>query len=510
MSHFFLFLLSCTSSSPQESAVDIGELPPLPPRAGADIPPASDPQPLRALRVALVGEVRGEVTPCGCPTLPYGGFVRRERLLDELRADPSPLFLLDAGDTLLKGFSSRRSAQSVRAAAILEMSAMVGVDAWAPGPSDLQVLGVDGVQGSQLTAISATWASPDGQLLLPPSVVLERQGVRLGIVGLSAQPSDPSLREQLSFVDPVEAARAAAAGFPADLDLVVALGSINDTDAARVAREVPALSAVLTTQGGGYDEPASPTPDSATLIETPDRGRYLSVLHLQLGTDAQAPLRMLPDAQRWRERLTLQEQARALGAPAVQQALSAAEAQFTELGTGRNLAHLDTIPLSEAYDGPAAVSSRVAALEDELITIATGIADEEPTPFEPGYASSGACINCHTQEFARWSFTDHAQSAWLSLVGREATENPECISCHTTGFGEVGGFGEPTGANLRKFKAVQCEACHGPLRGHPEEASVHARPVSEASCVGCHDAANSPDFDYETYLPRATCQPPSE
>lgn len=509
MSLFWIFLLACNSGSPTEPVVGIGELPPLPPRTSTDPSPASDPLPLRDLRIALVGEVRGEVQPCGCPTLPYGGFVRRERLLSELLADPSPLFQLDAGDTLLKGFSSRRSAQSVRAAAVLELSAMVGVDAWAPGPSDLQVLGTDGIQQAPLAAISATWADTSGALLLAPSVVLQRQGVRLGVVGLSAQPSDPTLREQLSFIDPVTAARDAAAALPADLDLIVGLGSISDTDAARVAREVPALAAVLTTQGGAYDEPTAPSADSAVLVETPDRGRYLSVLHVQLGTGPQEPLRMLPDAQRWRERLTLQEQVRALGTPAAREALSASDALFAELGAGRNLAHLDTIPLSEVYDGPAAVASRVGSFEEALIVNAEGVASKAPTAFEPGYASSGGCVNCHTQEFARWSFTDHAQSAWLSLVGREATESPECIGCHTTGFGEVGGFGEPTGANLRKFKSVQCEACHGPLRGHPEQDSVHARPVTEATCTGCHDAANSPDFDYATYLPRATCQPPN-
>ena len=59
---------------------------------------------------------------------------------------------------------------------------------------------------------------------------------------------------------------------------------------------------------------------------------------------------------------------------------------------------------------------------------------------------------------------------------------------------------------LRSFKGVQCESCHGPLRGHPEDGRVDAHAVTEATCVGCHDAANSPDFDFASYLRRATCQ----
>ncbi|MFT4976597.1 MAG: hypothetical protein ACI8S6_002502 [Myxococcota bacterium] len=488
--------------------VEIGELPPLPPRTEQAPPPAGEPRPIRELRLALVGEVRGEVEPCGCPTLPYGGFVRRQRLLDELRAAPTPLFHLDAGDTLLKGFSSERRDRDERAAAILTLSEAVGVDVWVPGPSDLLAIGLDAIRDAPVPAVSATWARPDGTLALPPSIVLERDGVRIGVIGLSAPPSDPGLRAQLSLVDPVDAARTAAAALPADLDLVIGLGSLSDQEAARVAREVPALAAILSTQGGDYDAPHVPPGASAMLIEAPDRGRYIAEVTLRLGAGPDAPLQLLPDAQRWRERLTLQQQARQLGTPEIRAALSAVEADFASIGAGRNLAHLDTLPLSEAYDGPTSAGAVVEAFKDALVASAASTAAQPPTPLEPGYASSGGCVNCHTQEFTRWTFTDHAQAAWLSLVARDAVDDPECIACHSTGFGEPGGFGELTGGNLRKYKAVQCEACHGPMRGHPEADSVHARPITVETCVGCHDAANSPDFDFEAYLPRASCQAP--
>ena len=508
MSLFWPFLLACTSSSPEESVVGTGELPPLPPRAAPDLSPAGEPLPVRELRLALVGEVRGEVEPCGCPTLPYGGFVRRQRLLDELRAEPTPLFHLDAGDTLLKGFSSTRTDRDARAVAVLDLTAAVGVDAWAPGPSDLLAVGLAGIRDAPTPAISATWASPDGSLALPASIVLERQDVRLGVIGLSAQPSDPSLRELIVQLDPVDAARAAVAALPEDLDLLIGLGSLPEADAARVAASVPQLAAILSTQGGSYSDPHTPDGGGALLVEAPDRGRYLALLHVRLGSGPGQDLLLAPGAQRWRERLTLQQQARQLGTPALQASLAETEAAFAAVGTGRNLAHLDAIPLSDAYDGPTAVADTVSSFKEEVLAQASATAAQDLTPLEPGYASSGGCINCHTAEFSRWTFTDHARSAWMSLVARDAVENPECIGCHTTGFGEVGGFGELTGANLRKYKAVQCEACHGPLRGHPEAPSVSARPITEATCVGCHDAANSPDFDFETYLRRATCQEP--
>ncbi|MDP6932051.1 MAG: hypothetical protein QGG40_04005, partial [Myxococcota bacterium] len=98
------------------------------------------------ISIAFVGEVRGEIEPCGCPTLPYGGFSRRERLLDQLRAEQT-LFHLDAGELLLKGFStSNRGDRQERAELMIDLSREVGIDAWAPGPSDLWLLGVEGVR----------------------------------------------------------------------------------------------------------------------------------------------------------------------------------------------------------------------------------------------------------------------------------------------------------------------------------------------------------------------------
>ena len=81
------------------------DLPVLPEATTASAAPRGTSRAVSELRIALVGEVRGEIEPCGCPTLPYGGFVRRERLLKTL---PGPLFHLDAGETLLEGFSASR------------------------------------------------------------------------------------------------------------------------------------------------------------------------------------------------------------------------------------------------------------------------------------------------------------------------------------------------------------------------------------------------------------------
>ena len=259
---------------------------------------------------------------------------------------------------------------------------------------------------------------------------------------------------------------------------------------AKVAAEVEGLSAILSTRGTEYDTPALSRSSDTPIIETPDRGRYLQVLHARLGSAADEPLLLHPEAPKWRARLSSVRRGEADA--------------LTSEGAGRNLALVNTIPLSADLDDMGPIRERLERYQEKRRVEATARA-ETSSPHTASYASSGACVNCHSDEFARWTLTKHAQ-AWTTLVRRGETDNPECVSCHTTGYGEPGGLGELNDSNVRRFKGVQCEECHGPLGGHPSNPDVTASAVTRESCLKCHDEANSPDFDYDTYLPRASCQ----
>jgi hypothetical protein len=492
-----VFTLSCGGTSePPSSAVRVDSLPELPERVvGAELPRGEPRLPVD-IRIALVGEVRGELEPCGCPTLPYGGFARRSTLLDRLRAE-GPIFHLDAGELLLKGFATDRSRdKQSRAEALLKLSDQVGVDLWVPGPTDLLMLGPSTlVSMSGPRRLSASYTDTAGRLLLAPSAVLERGGVRLGVVGLSAPPMDSDLKALVHTLDPVEAARSALKTLPEDLDLIIALGNISDEVASRVGREVVGLAAVLTVRGGAYDtpEPArASTAAAAPVIEAPDRGRYLQVLSLRVGGPPGQAALVHPEARAWRER-----------------AASGDDGPFETIGRGRNLIGIATIPLAKDLDGATVgrvgVDGTLDAFKARSLAKAAQQAKQPPSPPQEHYAASGGCVHCHSSEFARWSLSAHAQ-AWMALVKREETGNPECLPCHTTAWAEPTGLGELSPSGIRKFKSVQCESCHGPMGGHPQDTRVHSRPISQETCTGCHDEANSPDFDFERYRPQASCQ----
>ena len=111
-----------------------------------------------------------------------------------------------------------------------------------------------------------------------------------------------------------------------------------------------------------------------------------------------------------------------------------------------------------------------------------------------GYVSASACQDCHEQEYLQWSATRHA-FAFETLLKKERYFDPNCVSCHTTGFGYQAGFqiGDETSA----FKGVQCETCHGPGKQHvanPKKANIR-RAAETSLCLECHDTKHSPGFE---------------
>ena len=124
------------------------------------------------------------------------------------------------------------------------------------------------------------------------------------------------------------------------------------------------------------------------------------------------------------------------------------------------------------------------------------------------FVGSQACASCHPAEHETWSRQPHARAV-ASLATKGQQDDPACLACHTTGFGEPGGFpADAPPSRHPDLAAVGCESCHGPGSEHvPPEARKQGTIVSLGdkcdSCVilqicgSCHDDANDPGFEYE-------------
>jgi hypothetical protein len=99
----------------------------------------------------------------------------------------------------------------------------------------------------------------------------------------------------------------------------------------------------------------------------------------------------------------------------------------------------------------------------------------------PTFVGSANCKKCHLKQYKSWAETKMGKAFSILKPGeaKEAKEKAKldatkdyskdaaCVKCHTTGYGEPGGYpkiGDPAfdAALATDRENVQCEMCHGP------------------------------------------------
>lgn len=101
-----------------------------------------------------------------------------------------------------------------------------------------------------------------------------------------------------------------------------------------------------------------------------------------------------------------------------------------------------------------------------------------------GMEKCGGCHPEHVETYSEWKYSRNFRI--LEMRGKE--HDPQCVPCHTTGFGEPGGF--VSVEQTPHMKNVQCEACHGPASLHVSAPTLkeHQRTLSipKNTCTRCH------------------------
>ncbi len=96
------------------------------------------------------------------------------------------------------------------------------------------------------------------------------------------------------------------------------------------------------------------------------------------------------------------------------------------------------------------------------------------SPLSAQYTGAGRCRPCHLQQAKSWEQTKMAKAFELLKPGvaaevkrahnidptKDYTGDPNCVSCHVTGYGQPGGF--VSAEKTPNLAGVQCEVCHGP------------------------------------------------
>ena len=115
--------------------------------------------------------------------------------------------------------------------------------------------------------------------------------------------------------------------------------------------------------------------------------------------------------------------------------------------------------------------------------------------------SDGKHLMRAKQQFER-AMADSTE-LFQSLIDDNKQDHPECLGCHTTGYGQPGGYRNVQATD--HLTSVQCEVCHRVAVTHlqkPQNTAGTVKKVSEGLCVTCHTPVQSPDFHYEEAIER--------
>lgn len=115
------------------------------------------------------------------------------------------------------------------------------------------------------------------------------------------------------------------------------------------------------------------------------------------------------------------------------------------------------------------------------------------------FAGSFACLSCHARSYHIWLNSAHAH-AFHDLVLRGHQQDPDCVKCHVTGLESA--FGFRTLLHTPQFAMVTCESCHGPGVLHCRSPKINSMANGLQSCVKCHTPDNSPNFSFAPYWSR--------
>jgi hypothetical protein len=439
------------------------------------------PQPQAVLFVS--GQQHGYIEPCGCTGLENqkGGLIRRDTLLNQLRERGWELIPIDVGNQVRRiGRQPELKLQTT-----VDAMKMMGYRAVTLGIDDLklssielvQMAGSDGLSESPFICSNISVVDPS---FFPSHRIIEAGERKIGITAvLGNEFRDDIQSSDIEFVDAAETLRTVMQVLTDEqCNFKVLLAHASLDESAELARQVPGFDLIVT--AGGVGEPTlRPEPidgSSAVMVQVGVKGMYGGIVGLF--DDPQQPIRY--------QKIAI-------------------SSQFKD--SERMLAEFATYQQRLADAG-------FTGLEISPIAHPTG----------HQFVGSEVCGECHTAAFEVWESSPHVH-ATTSIVepdnergGIARHHDPECISCHATGWNPQGFYPYETGflnpETTAHLMGSGCENCHGPGKMHVDaeygdievdnDMLVQLReqmilPLDRARdrCLECHDLDNSPDFHVE-------------
>ena len=422
------------------------------------------------MTVVYSSDILGELDNCGCSEGQFGGLPRKAAALDVIRQAAPHAVHLDAGNLFFQKAPQNdieRSQMLMKSEYIVKGYNAMGCEALNIGQTDL-LLGLDALQQLQNQALfpfvsSNIFYRATGKPVFKQYSICQVDGFKVAILGVC--PPDAPHADSLVIADPADAVREALKTIEGQSDMVIILSTCGMETDKKLAAQFPAIR-IIVSGNTGTESPTGTMPAPIAVVSVKKQGQHLGRLDVAV---KQSPF------------------------------ASAASLTFNN----------SLIPLNDKLPG----DSRIAALVKDYTSRVNGMNKQalfkkkretagQVIHADYTYTGSDACATCHPAQYDKWLQSAHA-GAYKTLADKGSNFDTECLSCHTTGYGETGGY-DVSQADASPLLGVQCESCHGPGSNHKEKGTI-LRTVGPEVCVSCHAEKHSPRFDYKEYVPLITC-----
>ena len=410
------------------------------------------------LMLIVSGQELGYPEPCGCAEGQIGGFPRRDSVLLQLANGGKNLLRMANGNLISDAGRQSELKAEIGFTALKEME----YAAFNVGPRDL-LLGIESLKyfsnTSGIPFLSANLFQGEEHVFQPfvlHSVHLKDLQRQVAIVGIISQQFEiyaENASADLILKAPEGVLRELIPLLSSKCEFIILLAHTSIDEAKVLAKAFPQIDVIIVgdEQSDALREPISVA--DTVLLNPGTKGKALGMLDI-----------------RWNK------------------------------GEKRADSHFELLTLSERIPDSPRMTDLLFVYQQMLAAENLSEAVERELPSTGGmYAGNGSCKTCHASEYASWKKTKHSH-AYHTLVEKGHEKDPECLTCHTVGFGFQTGFiSEP---QTPKLADVGCENCHGVGGNHVKNPQRGYGQVTKTDCLTCHTSENSPNFDYDVYFPK--------
>ena len=472
------------------------------------------------LTLFYTAEIHGVLEPCGCTSDPLGDIARYAELVRRA-SKQGAVALLDGGGLSFPETSTAKEKAPDQLRAKLLADELPRLGPFAAGLAETDVRAGTAVAPPRLAVNLGAGPGSMNAPSVAPSRLETWGGIKVGVFGVA----DPALGATLGLKaeDPVAAGRREAERLrKAGAEIVIALAPIEKPAARRLAREAH-VDFVLLGRQVGKGQARAERAGNGYLVAPADELQKVGRIDLVWrgsgplvdagGPEAAALRRVEIDKAVSRLDEELKSWSTAGGGDAAFIAARRAERE-TLLGERKSLEAPwqppagsyftnQLIPVRRSLPRDPKIAAGMRRLDGQIaaINLRNAVAPPPPEPGRPYYVGDAKCVSCHKAALAFWKKTVHA-SAWKTLVEVGKQDDYKCVSCHVTGYGQVGGSSL---GHTDRLRDVQCEVCHGPGSAHVaaeglEEPLAVSAGTPASTCTTCHTEQHSDTFQYEAYL----------